>query len=119
MPVRPNVLRHLPGARGGAAVLPDYGVPQLQAGLVPSGLHPDNLPGRLVLALQICTRGTAAETPACASVLKAGSRQKKRVITTKYKEGKLSTGTLENKDTSYVYLALQSVAHQFPCNPIQ
>nr|XP_021141918.1 uncharacterized protein LOC110358048 isoform X2 [Columba livia] len=38
----------------------------------------DNLPGRLVLALQICTRGTAAVTPACASVLKAGSRQKKR-----------------------------------------
>lgn len=45
---------------------------------LPFPSHADNLPGRLVLALQICTRGTAAVTPACASVLKAGSRQKKR-----------------------------------------
>ena len=35
---------HLPGACGGEAVLPDYGVPQLQAGMVPSGLHPGTRP---------------------------------------------------------------------------
>lgn len=40
--------------------------------------HADNQHGRLALALQICTRGTANAMPACASMPKAGSRQKKR-----------------------------------------
>ena len=37
-------LRHLPGARGGRHVLPDHGVPGVQTGLVPPGLHQGRSP---------------------------------------------------------------------------
>ena len=37
-------LRHLPGARGGQHVLPHHGVPRVQTGLVPPGLHQGRSP---------------------------------------------------------------------------
>ena len=76
-------LRHLPGARGGQHVLPHHGVPRVQTGLVPPGLHQGRSPplapwARLVLSssqprsrscsrLCFSCRNTPCTLPPCVS----------------------------------------------------
>ena len=51
-------LRHLPGARGGQHVLPHHGVPGVQTGLVPPGLHQGRSP-----PLALWARPVLSSTP--------------------------------------------------------